>query len=111
MFPDGGTARLRVYGEVHVNWKVKMKVLKPFATALTHLIFVFFCLRFYIYIYILRHKTLIIYQDGNLVDLAAFEHGGIAISCSDEHFGKMRNLGKHEKFSFRSLELRRDFVL
>lgn len=55
MYPDGGTARLRVYGTVVVDWKAKQT------------------------------------EDG-LVDLAAFENGGLAIACSDEHFGKMNNL-------------------
>jgi len=57
MFPDGGTARLRIYGEVHVDWHAKASA-----------------------------------NASGLVDLAAFENGGIGVSCSDEHFGKMKNL-------------------
>lgn len=56
MFPDGGTARLRVYGEVNVNWAAKTSA------------------------------------GAGLVDLAAFENGGNGVACSDEHFGRMKNL-------------------
>jgi allantoicase len=52
IYPDGGVARLRVFGEVRAN----------FADV-----------------------------DG-FVDLAAVEHGGRAIACSDEHYGSMQNL-------------------
>ncbi len=52
IYPDGGVARLRVFGEVRAN-----------------------------------------FADVNgFVDLAAVEHGGRAIACSDEHYGSMQNL-------------------
>jgi len=52
IYPDGGVARLRVFGEVRADFTG---------------------------------------VDG-YVDLAAVEHGGRAIACSDEHFGSMHNL-------------------
>ncbi len=52
IYPDGGVARLRIFGEIRAN----------FADV-----------------------------DG-FVDLAAVEHGGRAIACSDEHYGSMQNL-------------------
>eukprot|EP01122_Echinamoeba_exundans_P005496 TRINITY_DN15649_c0_g1_i1.p1 TRINITY_DN15649_c0_g1~~TRINITY_DN15649_c0_g1_i1.p1 ORF type:complete len:299 (+),score=21.73 TRINITY_DN15649_c0_g1_i1:407-1303(+) len=57
MFPDGGTARLRAYGTVVVDWEP------------------------------LKHEG-----ETATMDLAAFENGGCAIACSDEHFGAMQNL-------------------
>lgn len=39
-------------------------------------------------------KIFIFPKTSGLVDLAAFENGGIGVACSDEHFGKMKNLGK-----------------
>jgi allantoicase len=54
IFPDGGIARLRVYGEI--------------LPALTRV------------------------EPGTAIDLFAIEHGGRALSCSDEHFGSMHNL-------------------
>jgi allantoicase len=55
IFPDGGVARLRVYGEVVVDW---------------------------------RRLT----QGERLIDLAAIEHGGLAIDASDMHYGKPNNM-------------------
>jgi allantoicase len=55
IFPDGGVARLRVYGDVVVDW---------------------------------RRLT----QGGRLVDLAAIEHGGLAIDASDMHYGQPNNM-------------------
>ncbi|MGI9220020.1 MAG: allantoicase [Woeseiaceae bacterium] len=52
IFPDGGIARLRVYGEV-----------RPDFSGLS-----------------------------GVIDLLALEHGGRALSCSDEHYGSMHNL-------------------
>ena len=52
IYPDGGVARLRIFGEIRADF--------------THV-------------------------DG-FVDLAAVEHGGRAIACSDEHYGSMQNL-------------------
>jgi allantoicase len=52
IFPDGGIARLRVYGEVRPDYS----------------------------------------QIEGVVDLLALEHGGRALSCSDEHYGSMHNL-------------------
>jgi allantoicase len=52
IFPDGGIARLRVYGEVRPDFS----------------------------------------QIDGVIDLLALEHGGRALSCSDEHYGSMHNL-------------------
>ena len=52
IYPDGGVARLRIFGEIRADFTD---------------------------------------VDG-FVDLAAVEHGGRAISCSDEHYGSMHNL-------------------
>ena len=52
IFPDGGIARLRVYGEVRPDFS----------------------------------------QIEGVIDLLALEHGGRALSCSDEHYGSMHNL-------------------
>ena len=54
IFPDGGVARLRVYGEVSPDWRA------------------------------LRRR-------GEL-DLAAVEHGGFVLACSDMFFGSRHNL-------------------
>jgi allantoicase len=50
IFPDGGVARLRVYGDVVVDWRR-------------------------------------LAAGSRLVDLAAIEHGGLAIDASDVHYG------------------------
>jgi len=52
IYPDGGVARLRVFGEIRADFTD---------------------------------------VDG-FVDLAAVEHGGRAIACSDEHYGSVQNL-------------------
>jgi allantoicase len=49
IYPDGGVARLRVYGRVAVDWSQ--------------------------------------FDRGQLIDLAAVEHGGRAVACSDQHYG------------------------
>jgi len=54
IFPDGGVARLRVYGEVVPDW--------------TQL------------------------DRGGEMDLAAVEHGGLVLACSDMFFGSQHNL-------------------
>ncbi|HEY6191893.1 MAG TPA: allantoicase [Bacteroidota bacterium] len=54
IFPDGGVARLRLYGNVVPDWSR----VRP----------------------------------GTLVDLAAIENGGAALSCSDMFFSSMNNL-------------------
>src|SRR5581483_5397094 len=54
IFPDGGVARLRVYGEVVADWAR------------------------------LRRR--------GEIDLAAAEHGGFVVSCSDMFFGSRNNL-------------------
>jgi allantoicase len=54
IFPDGGVARLRVYGTVMPDWRK--------------------------------------FMPGELVDLAAIENGGVALSCSDMFFSPMNNL-------------------
>ena len=55
IYPDGGVARFRAYGEVHPDWK-----------QLTE-----------------EHRVL---------DLAAVEHGAVAIAASDEFFSNKQNL-------------------
>src|SRR5918911_237086 len=55
IYPDGGVARLRVYGEVAPDWE--------------------------------RIK-----RRGGEIDLAAVEHGGVVLSCSDMFFGHRHNL-------------------
>lgn len=55
IYPDGGVARLRVYGEVMPDWD--------------------------------RLRRL-----GGPIDLAAAEHGGLVLSCSDMFFGHRHNL-------------------
>ena len=54
IFPDGGVARLRVYGVVLPDWS--------------------------------KHKP------GEIIDLAAIENGGVALTCSDMFFSSMNNL-------------------
>ncbi len=54
IYPDGGVARLRVYGKVHKNWERE--------------------------------------SSAELIDLAAMQNGGVALACSDMHFGNMWNL-------------------
>ncbi len=54
IFPDGGVARLRVYGEVAADWER-------------------------------------LARRGD-VDLAAVEHGGVVVACSDMFFGSRHNL-------------------
>jgi allantoicase len=55
IYPDGGVARLRAYGEVVPDWP--------------------------------RLKRI-----GGEIDLAAIEHGGLVIACSDMFFGHRHNL-------------------
>jgi allantoicase len=55
IYPDGGVARLRVYGEVVPDWERLMR-------------------------------------RGGEIDLAAVEHGGLVLSCSDMFFGHRHNL-------------------
>ncbi len=55
IYPDGGVARLRVYGEVVPDWAR-------------------------------------INRRGGEIDLAAVEHGGLVIACSDMFFGHRHNL-------------------
>ena len=54
IFPDGGVARLRVYGEVLPDWQRLRK--------------------------------------SRVIDLAAIEHGGVAVAASDMFFSPMNNL-------------------
>ncbi len=54
IYPDGGVARLRVYGEVYKNWNLV--------------------------------------KSDEQIDLLAMENGGVAIACSDMHFGEAQNL-------------------
>jgi allantoicase len=55
IYPDGGVARLRVYGEVVPDWGR-------------------------------------IIRRGGEIDLAAVEHGGLVLSCSDMFFGHRHNM-------------------
>ena len=55
IYPDGGVARLRAYGEVVPDWERLKRV-------------------------------------SNEIDLAAVEHGGLVLSCSDMFFGHRHNL-------------------
>jgi allantoicase len=55
IYPDGGVARLRVYGEVVPDWQS-------------------------------------IEKRGSEIDLAAIEHGGLVLACSDMFFGHRHNL-------------------
>jgi allantoicase len=55
IYPDGGVARLRVYGEVMPDWRR-------------------------------------LAQRGGELDLAAVEHGGLVLACSDMFFGHRHNL-------------------
>jgi allantoicase len=55
IYPDGGVARFRAYGEVRPDWKRLLD----------------------------EHKVL---------DLAAVEHGGMSLACSDEFFSNKQNL-------------------
>jgi len=54
IYPDGGVARLRIYGEVTRDWSEV--------------------------------------DAGTTIDLLAFENGGRALTCNDEHFGSMHKL-------------------
>ncbi|CAK2079756.1 allantoicase [Vibrio crassostreae] len=54
IYPDGGVARLRVYGRPSVDWDA--------------------------------------IDSQQQVDLAAVEHGGRALACSDEHYGNKANI-------------------
>jgi allantoicase len=62
IFPDGGVARLRVFGRVRPTWDAE-----PDAETRPHLA-------------------------PGLVDLAAITSGGLALACSDAFFGPMNNL-------------------
>jgi allantoicase len=55
IYPDGGVARFRAYGEVRPDWPRLLE----------------------------EHKVL---------DLAAVEHGGVSLACSDEFFSNKQNL-------------------
>jgi allantoicase len=63
MFPDGGIARLRVFGKVRSDWPAEERDSETQAkVAADH------------------------------VDLAGVRNGGNALACSDAHFGPMNNL-------------------
>lgn len=64
IFPDGGVARLRVYGRVSPAWTEP----EP------------------------RDGETSSRVDPALVDLASVKHGALALACSDAHFGGMNNL-------------------
>jgi allantoicase len=63
IFPDGGVARLRVFGKVSSDWHQEERDIDTSA-----------------------------HVPAALVDLAAVKNGGIALACSDAHFGPMNNL-------------------
>ena len=63
IFPDGGVARFRAYGNVSAEWRA------PVLDELTK-----------------RHVP------AGAFDLAALENGALALACSDAHFGGMNNL-------------------
>jgi allantoicase len=63
IFPDGGVARLRAYGNVAPSWRAA----------------------------VLDDETRAHVAAGQL-DLAALENGALALACSDAHFGGMSNL-------------------
>jgi len=63
IFPDGGVARLRVYGRVLPEWNAEP-----------------------------RDSETEAHVAPQLVDLAAVKHGAVALACSDAHFGPMNNL-------------------
>ena len=63
IFPDGGVARFRAFGNVAASWKT------PELDAATRA-----------------------HVPTGLFDLAALENGALALACSDAHFGGMNNL-------------------
>lgn len=63
MFPDGGIARLRVFGKVHADWAASERDAETRANVANE-----------------------------YVDLAGVKNGGVALACSDAHFGPMNNL-------------------
>ncbi len=63
IFPDGGVARFRAYGQVSAEWAA------PELDELGH-----------------RHVS------SGLEDLAALKNGGLCVACSDATFGSMNNL-------------------
>jgi allantoicase len=65
IFPDGGVARLRVFGRVAPDWSAAAGARDPETQARV---------------------------PAGLVDLAAVKNGGVAVACSDAHFGPMNNL-------------------
>jgi allantoicase len=65
IFPDGGVARLRVFGRVAALWHAARAAGDPETTA---------------------------HVAPDAVDLAAVRNGGLALACSDAFFGPMNNL-------------------
>ncbi len=63
MFPDGGIARFRVFGKVRSDWAPVARDAETTANVLA-----------------------------SYVDLAGVRNGGVALACSDAHFGPMNNL-------------------
>lgn len=62
IYPDGGVARLRAYGDVVPQWEAP------------------------------RDEELAKHAQDGEVDLAAVRNGGLALACSDSFFGPMNNL-------------------
>jgi allantoicase len=65
IFPDGGVARLRVFGRVAALWQAARVAADPDTAA---------------------------HVAPDAVDLAAVRNGGLALACSDAFFGPMNNL-------------------
>jgi allantoicase len=63
IFPDGGVARFRAYGSVAATFRAPVLDAETAA-----------------------------HVSGGLFDLAALENGGLALACSNAHFGGMNNL-------------------
>jgi allantoicase len=63
IFPDGGVARFRAYGRVAATFRAPVLDAETAA-----------------------------HVSGGLFDLAALENGGLALACSNAHFGGMNNL-------------------
>jgi allantoicase len=63
VFPDGGVARLRVFGRVQPDWSP-----------------------------VELDAETVVHVERGMVDLAAVKNGGVALACSDAFFGPMNNL-------------------
>jgi allantoicase len=75
IFPDGGVARLRVFGKVVPEWSEQLGSHAEEPRTLTP-----------------RDPETAARVAPALVDLAAVKNGGVALACSDARFGPMNNL-------------------